>query len=347
MLTPPLAGTLALVLALGIGIAAHPASAAEGDSSAVAATNARQTEDAQEALDYWTEERLAEAEAVTPALETTELVEEPDTTSQSRAAAPKLGYDADGEPLIRTYMIPTVGHLYFIGARSGEKGWCTATVVDTPNERTIITAGHCLHGGKDSTFHTKMIFIPAYDVNAGNPEPYGRYPVEEKRVFKNWASKGGAEDLSDNVYDIGFATVGDSIIGESPVEAIGGASNTLFNLAGTGYYANIYGYPEDDGEGETPYVCYGPTARKSFADAALPFLTMTGCGEGFGHGASGGPWLAFASDDATDFGTVLTVMSFRKLTTLQPTIWGGIFPNGDARHMMLRSPLYTYLWVAG
>lgn len=57
------------------------------------------------------------------------------------------------------------------------------------------------------------------------------------------------------------------------------------------------------------------------------------------------PWLTFASDDASDLGTVLTVMSFRQRQADGAWIWAGIYLTGDVKQMMLKSPTYAYLWT--
>lgn len=83
------------------------------------------------------------------------------------------------QSLWRTYPYEVNGKLFFTNNGSGYV--CSATAVagvhGTSNENEIWTAGHCLvnTGGNNQRVDSSALFIPAYNGNVSNFDPYGEF----------------------------------------------------------------------------------------------------------------------------------------------------------------------------
>ena len=55
---------------------------------------------------------------------------------------------------------PRVGALFEHDASGNH--FCTASVVDSPGHDLLITAAHCIHGGKGGGYKQDIVFIPGY-----------------------------------------------------------------------------------------------------------------------------------------------------------------------------------------
>lgn len=325
-------------------------------------------EEVEDALEYWTPERLAAAEPMEAEITTAGATEHPEPFS--RSASGKLGFDDNGDPISREPG-PNVGRLSFPDPVTGRDNFCTATVVDSETESLLITAAHCVHGGGNGKgWYQNLVFNPGYSAElipgslqflefGANPEfsattPGGTFPVIDARVLLGWANPvpHPLSTTSDNTYDVAFVTVGTNHLGQTVQNTVGGGSDVNFSVSGGGHYVNSFGYPGKDPEyfGIDPVpdhlknalfsigveTCRETIGRKNLQ--WFPFFTMNGCDSGYTQGISGGPWLVYESDSTTDYGTVISVSSFRDEGTT-PTTWAGPIMNAAMKRMMLDSEI--------
>ncbi|MEU9046340.1 MULTISPECIES: hypothetical protein [unclassified Kitasatospora] len=120
----------------------------------------------QAVLGYWTPERMA-------ALTT------PSSGNTPRSApdgAPWTGADT---------LSRTVGRLFF--TNHGEDESCTATVVNSANRSTVVTAGHCVNSpdllGNDNQWLSNELFVPGYHDGLA---PYGTFVARAGVADATW-----------------------------------------------------------------------------------------------------------------------------------------------------------------
>ncbi|MDJ0379978.1 hypothetical protein [Streptomyces sp. G-G2] len=228
---------------------------------------------APEAEAFWTTERMASARAV-----------DPDPDVARAAAGPGVGQDFDG--------IPVVGRLFVM--KDGGAYFCTASVVASPGHDLVLGAAHCLMGADTR----QVAFVPHY--TAGNPRPYGMFPVLKVWVDPRYQQQG--PDLAATL-DVAFARVGPNDKNIAVQDQVGG--NRL--ITGDGYEHDairLIGYPASAAR---PRVCVNRTTRFTSDDPASPgsFLQIN-C-TGYPGGTSGGPFLK-NYDPGTRTGEVVGVI---------------------------------------
>ena len=114
---------------------------------------------------------------------------------------------------------PRVGALFL--RTSGGNHFCTASVVSSPGRDLLITAAHCINGGKGSGYRSDIVFIPGY---RDGTEPYGIWSPARLLVAPGWARS------ADPDLDVGFVVLKPRN-GEN-IEQVLGADILTFN---TGY----------------------------------------------------------------------------------------------------------------
>lgn len=261
--------TLSLTGVLALGAAGLTAAPAGASSPETETFNEAEKTAAEE---YWTEERMANAQPADVEVDEAEhrsLVDNAEEVARGteRLVQPTLSAPDPQES-------PHVGKVFF----STPEGdfVCSGNLVASENQSTVATAGHCLHdGGPGAEFADNYVFAPAYD--EGESE-YGLWAAEELVATEEWIAAG---DMS---YDVGFAVIEEQE-GLTLEEAVGGASPIAFNQDSSQYYT-AYGYPAAAPyDGETLETCSGyaqdsPVTPSTFG---IP-CSMTG-------GSSGGPWF--------------------------------------------------------
>ncbi|MWK62476.1 serine protease [Clavibacter michiganensis subsp. michiganensis] len=285
---PPARRRLAAVSAVCLGAAllgaassataaerpAAPASVTLDASSATVGIHVS-SEDAAEAVDFWTPERRAaaiDADAPAPA----------DGTSDSGAVATDAV--ADSAHATQIEPIPHMGRIFYTQAGKGYA--CSANVVESANRSTIATAGHCLT--QKQVFSDHIVFYPAYDHGESQ---YGAWPVITGYVPSGWYQRND-DDQGD---DSSFMAVKRDDSGQDVQSAVG-ASPVLFDQPGA-EHASAYGYPAAGRfDGESLQWCSGQGEAVSTEQIALP------CD--MNAGTSGGPILAGDFTDSPQFGNV-------------------------------------------
>ena len=147
--------------------------------------------------------------------------------------------------------------------------FCTASPVTSPGKDLLITAAHCINGGKGGGYRQDIVFIPGYQ---DGQEPYGVWTPAQLLVAPQWMNS------SDPDYDVGFIVLKPSD-GKNIEEVLGanqlGIDPRYENLV------RVTGYPAS---ADAPITCTDWTSEQS------PTQLRFECG-GFPGGTSGSPWV--------------------------------------------------------
>jgi V8-like Glu-specific endopeptidase len=187
----------------------------------------------------------------------------------------------------------TVGKLFF---DNGKKlGYCSAVVLVSQNNNFVLTAGHCVFDkGK---FLNNMIFIPAYNGNAKNFQPYGRWVACGLDTTKAWYN------TADKSRDIGVVRVCNNERIPVLARTVGALGYTTKIPRQQSWH--VLGYPSVPSNDGTKF----DGTKMTFCDAAYaddrqtylpPFPVGIGCN--MTTGSSGGPWIINYKTDT--FGNV-------------------------------------------
>ncbi|BCJ34946.1 hypothetical protein Athai_24490 [Actinocatenispora thailandica] len=193
-----------------------------------------------------------------------------------------------GTPGVRRTARPTVGaaRVGAVFSHNGSGGhFCTASIVDSPGDSVILTAAHCVHGGKGGHESTDLVFVPGY---RDGEAPYGQWPIRHVVVDRRWARD------SDPDYDVAFADVA-TVHGRHVGDVFGG--NHLGYDRGYRLPVQITGYPDAT---EQPITCGNDTTRFSAGQLRIACT-------GFPGGTSGSPWVTDLNRE-THTGTVIGVI---------------------------------------
>jgi V8-like Glu-specific endopeptidase len=226
----------------------HLAAAADG-ASATAGESAAADGDA--ASVYWTRDRLLDAQ---PWRQYASRL--PDALPGAMPSATPEYLPAD-----------RVGALFERDATGNH--YCTASVVSSPGQDLLITAAHCIDGGKGQGYQRNIVFIPGY---AGGTAPFGVWTPRELIVPKQWA------DSSDPDYDVGFVVL--KPLNGKNIQDVVGANQIGFG-AGFTDLVQVTGYPSSS---SAPVTCQNWTTEESATQ--LEFQC-----QGYSVGTSGSPWL--------------------------------------------------------
>lgn len=301
----------------------------------------------QDVIDYWTPERMAQAQpadvvadseqlaaASAPSSADSEEGEEgltdpaapsDDVLAQAQAAgvldedlrtqtAEPGGQTPVGAPPVTNFSV-TNGKLFFNGYER-DNAYCSASAINTPTRRVIITAGHCVY--YQGSWSQNVVFVPAYDGRNTDPDPVGIWAARTLRTFNSWIND---EDLSHDVGVITLSNGGDD--NQRIVDAVGG-HGLMWNGASS-FDVSIFGYPSNKSNPSgryTMWACWGGTRGDGKQ------VTIKGCD--FGRGSSGGPWLAHYDNDSGQ-GYVRSVMS--TWSDAKDQNWGPYFTD-DVKKML-------------
>jgi len=195
---------------------------------------------------------------------------------------PLPGESADSRPAASGESL-RVGALFVHSA--GGNHFCTASVVSSPGKDLLITAAHCIDGGKDGGYRTDIVFIPGY---RDGQEPFGVWTVARLLVAPRWATS------SDPDYDVGFVVLRPHD-GRSIEDVLG--ADRLGTDQQADYLVHVTGYPDSD---DAPITCVNWTSQQSSTQLRFE------CG-GFTGGTSGSPWVTrFSTRSRT--GTIVGII---------------------------------------
>jgi len=93
------------------------------------------------------------------------------------------------------YSYPARATVLVTFTRSGSDFICSGAMIGPD---TVLTAGHCLHGGgATEDWSTDVSVIPAYSQSTGTKTPYGVCDAKTLRTFSKWVAE------ADRAYDLG------------------------------------------------------------------------------------------------------------------------------------------------
>ena len=210
------------------------------------------------------------------------------TRARLLAAAPSRGLDyqsrrQQGKAAHLARLSLRVGALFEHDASGNH--FCTASVVASPGRELLITAAHCISGGKDGGYRQDVVFIPGY---RDGQAPYGIWTPAQLLVAPQWT------DSSDPDYDVGFIVLKPDD-GKNIEEVLG--ANQLGIDPGYENLVRVTGYPAST---DAPVTCVNRTSEQS------PSQLRFECG-GFTGGTSGSPWVAHLNP-RTRTGTIVGVL---------------------------------------
>lgn len=245
-------------------------------------TQSHAQNESQAALDaYWTADRMKDAKPANTI--------NSGWAAEGRSIMPKAGKEAvtkeSKQPVAETRAtaqspVSRIGKVFFTMA--GQNFVCSANSVQSANQSTVATAGHCMHD-LDSGWATNFVFVPAYNNGAA---PYGKWSARSLSATSEWVAR---NDIS---YDGAFAVV--NTLNGKTLSATVGASGIGFNMARKLTYT-AYGYPAASPfNGERLYSCYGTASADRIGGTLSQGIPcdMTG-------GSSGGPWFVGSGASGT------------------------------------------------
>ncbi len=247
-------------------------------------------------LDYWTSDRMAAAQPITSLVESTLGLAEPlqrpaDVEPQASSPNSDGARWNDGGKVTQT-----TGKVYL--TMDGRDFTCSASVVDSANRSTLVTAGHCAKDGKGA-WAQNWTFVPGY---SSGDSPHGKFTARDLMVAPEWSNR------ADDSYD--FAMVVLNKDGGTPVQDRVGAQKLSFSTwtqqnVDKGVQVYTFGYPAASPyDGRELHYCSGRTVPDTGGTTANGVrCTMT-------QGSSGGPWFT-DFDTATGQGTISSVVSFK------------------------------------
>jgi V8-like Glu-specific endopeptidase len=154
-------------------------------------------------------------------------------------------------------------------------GECTGTVVNSQSKSLVVTAAHCIHGGRGRDFYRNFVFVPGLH---GGARPFGEWTARAWTVPGNWA---GSSDMR---YDVGILVMRPK--GGRRIAEVTGGQGISWNQP-RGLAATALGYPRSPRgkyDGNRLDYCQGATVQGDWGRHRIA------CD--MGQGASGGPWLA-------------------------------------------------------
>jgi V8-like Glu-specific endopeptidase len=240
---------------------------------------------------YWTRSRLLGAQ---PSRKWP-LPETPSPGATPSAHSPELA-------------APRVGALFSHNASGNH--FCTASVVASPGHDLLITAAHCIHGGKGAGYHTDIVFIPGYQDGS---EPFGVWTPSALLVDPQWA------DSSDPDFDVGFVVL--RPLDGKNIQDVLGANQIGFD-AGFTNLVRVTGYPSS---ANAPVTCLNWTSQQSATQVKFQCA-------GFFGGTSGSPWMT-RFDPGTRTGTIVGVIGGYQEGGDTDAISYSVYLNGDIRSL--------------
>jgi len=163
--------------------------------------------------------------------------------------------------------------------------FCTASVVASPGHDLLITAAHCIHGGKGGSYGQDIVFIPGY---LDGQAPNGIWTPARLIVAPQWMNS------SDPDYDVAFIVLKPED-GKNIEEVLG--ANQVGIDPGYRNLVRVTGYPAS---ADAPVTCDNWTSEQSPSQLRFECAGFTG-------GTSGSPWITHF-DSKTRTGTIVGVL---------------------------------------
>ncbi len=277
-------------------------------SQEVAGSESISPSEAQEALSYWTQERMSNAAPM-------EMRSSGGPAARAVPAPVETGSNAGDRPLsggggaetiataedfwqASSSVMPAraVGRLFFrswdsLGQRFFDSS-CSATVIEADNRSTVWTAGHCVFSTHENIWHQSFLFCPGYRDRGGRPQqsrdcPLGKWVPEWVATTPQWIDARCTPDGSCSVAEFGGDFGALTMYPRRGQLIENRASSHVLRYNITVGDHTLFGYPAVPSsfypfDGRFLYWC---TATNSFVENTLKMPCHATAG------ASGGPWL--------------------------------------------------------
>lgn len=169
--------------------------------------------------------------------------------------------------------------------QGGQQGFCSATAINTPSRRLILTAGHCVNSGpvgrRGGSFWSNYLeFVPSY---TNGTAPFGAFIAHRRSVFalRQWVKFGNPN------FDVGAVVVTPNAEGVNVADAVGGGVEIATDLSRRQLF-RTFGYP---GESRVMQGCQSPYVGDDVLTYRIPGPPTLTIRCHWAPGASGGGWL--------------------------------------------------------
>jgi V8-like Glu-specific endopeptidase len=175
------------------------------------------------------------------------------------------------------------GRLFVLQGR--KQGYCSATAINSPTRRLVLTTAHCLHsgpreGGRAGVWSRYVEFVPAF---SNGIAPFGAFAARRNAIYapRQWVRFGNPN------FDVGAVLTSPNAEGVNVADAVGGGATILIDV-GRRQQFQTFGYPGRSTamQGcESPYVGDDPLTYRIPGPPTLAIRCH------WAPGASGGGWL--------------------------------------------------------
>lgn len=175
------------------------------------------------------------------------------------------------------------GRLFVLQGR--KQGYCSATAINSPTRRLVLTTAHCLHsgpreGGRAGVWSRYVEFVPAF---SNGTAPFGAFAARRNSIYtpRQWVKSGNPN------FDVGAVLTSANAEGLNVADAVGGGATIVTDL-GRRQQFQTFGYPGRSTamQGcESPYVGDDPLTYRIPGPPTLAIRCH------WAPGASGGGWL--------------------------------------------------------
>jgi len=244
--------------------------------------------------DYWTPERRAAAKPAdrTPAKQS-RTAQQPDSQQApvigSYPVPPKVSLDGGNSTNVNFTF--SVGKVFFTDPGFGDFV-CSASTLNSPKARLVLTAGHCVHHGPGGTWASNWAFYPGYNFGENSPG--------HVTAWQLWTKNGWIND-SDEHFDYGIAITNNSQFGQKVVNAVGG-NGIIYNPGRP--FVTSFGYPVAISGGQQELFCQGQLSRRNIFNSDQ----QINCA--WSGGASGGPMIQNYDTSFPGLGWTVSVLDY-------------------------------------
>lgn len=260
---------LACVAVAALGYASPAAATARIQPAAPA-----QRGEAADVLDYWTPGRMS----------STQPLDAPSGFADIASAS----FAPIAEPSVPPFSVN--GRLFVRQGR--QRGFCSATAINSPTRRVVLTAAHCLNSGPrglrgTTAWSNYLEFVPAY---TNGVAPFGAFVARRNSVFvlRQWVKFGNPN------FDVGAIVTSPNAEGAFVADAVGGGATIAIDRSRRQDF-QTFGYP---GKRRWLQGCTSPYVGDDSSTYRIPGPPTMAIGCHWAPGASGGGWL-------TDEGTTI------------------------------------------
>lgn len=158
---------------------------------------------------------------------------------------------------------------------------CSATVINTPNESTIVSAAHCVRSGygRSGSWAKRIVFVPAYD--------RGRRPFGSFIAARVWVPREFWRYENPN-FDVSVIKLKPNERGK--VAKVVGARGWATDISRDHRYT-VFGYPAGAMQGEVPRTCTSRVFGIRNFSRMLPGPAPSRIICDMAAGSSGGGWV--------------------------------------------------------